>query len=647
MVGGDYQHLNPIVADFEFAPTKEVGGLPVVRCLAWKNLNTGEEGKHWVDALGRTPPSSFKGATLVAYAAKAELSCFKALGWPFPERVIDLFFLFKRQINGDPNCKDASLLAALSAYGLEHTKTIEQKKRLQWKAITPDSTGNELEAPSYNPNHRPYSDQEKAELLDYCFDDVIATAALFVAMQAQVQDVNALHWGSYAIAQTLIEMEGLPVDRAQYESLRRNKTALQKDAVADLLSNPRYRGVYVPSSDGYSWNQNGYVQLLNREGIASSLTAAGSPNTDEKILKELAAEYPVLEPIRQTRKVVTALRSLETDLDKDDCLRAYLSPFHTQTARNNPSSKVFIPAMPRAFQTLIKPPAGEAIGAFDFGAQEILIMAALSGDENMLRDYATGDPYTAFGLEVGIMPKGATKRSHPELRNACKVFNLAVSYQMSSASLAKRIQAEVPSLRFGELSASRYIALHKQRYAVYWDWVTGYTETGIIDGVISTASGWTSLVLPKKNLKFPRRFADINPRSIGNHPVQGTGSDVLREAAILLALGGARVCALIHDALLVRCQIEEVPRIDALVATTMKQAARDVLEDALAVSNRQLLPILPDMKVGNDGTGNPYGFGSWTLFPDHVSVDLESSKTSGARLIKYVREAYWGPEGLL
>ena len=183
---------------------------------------------------------------------------------------------------------------------------------------------------------------------------------------------------------------------------------------------------------------------------------------------------------------------------------------------------------------------------------------------------------------------------------------------------------------FGELSASRLIFLHRQRYATYWDWVERYIETGIIDGIISTASGWTALVRPKKNLKYPSRMADINVRSIGNHPIQGTGSDILREIAILTTRAGLRVCALIHDAIVVRCRIEEVPQIDVLPRSLMKQGARNVLEDALRATDPTLLPLLPDMQVGEDGKGSPWGYGTWTLFPDHVSVDLKSPKTAGA-----------------
>ena len=70
---------------------------------------------------------------------------------------------------------------------------------------------------------------------------------------------------------------------------------------------------------------------------------------------------------------------------------------------------------------------------------------------------------------------------------------------MTASTLARRIQAEVPTLAFGELSASRLIALDRQRYATYWEWSDRYIETGIIDGVVSTASGWTAAVCPKKS----------------------------------------------------------------------------------------------------------------------------------------------------
>ena len=104
-----------VVCDFEFAENEF--GFPVVRCVAFHDLTTGEQGTLWVDALRFIPPVFSGDYVMVAFAAKAELSCFMTLDWPFPPQVLDLFFLYKRVINGDPSNKGSGLFPALPATG--------------------------------------------------------------------------------------------------------------------------------------------------------------------------------------------------------------------------------------------------------------------------------------------------------------------------------------------------------------------------------------------------------------------------------------------------------------------------------------------------------------------------------------------------
>ena len=641
--------MKPVVIDFEFATGLD--GHPVVRCMAYHDLATGEQAALWING-SNVKPSCFDDpeTVLVAFAARAELSCFIKLGWKLPDRIIDLFFLHKLSINGDPSlAKGSSLISACQMRGIDHSKTIQQKQHLQYMAIDPDAVfieGNE--PPKYNPNHRPYTDAEKQELLLYCQDDVIATSQLFLAMQerGELNHPNLFHFGDFAIAQTYIELEGQPVHRAKYECFRRNKEQIQQDAINQLLSNPAYTGIYVlqVGSKVYSWSMDGFIDFLNRERIPWPQSLNGKPNFDERVLKEKAEEYPILEPIRQCRKMVTALRSLQTDLDSDDRLRVYLSPFHTQTGRNNPSSKAFIPAMPKAFSTLLRAPEGMAIGSFDYGAQEILIMAALSADANLLADYATGDPYTAFGLQTGVMPVGATKKTHPVLRNACKTFLLAIGYGMGALSLMRRINAKVPELPFDEISARRYIRLFEDRYSTYIHWRNRAVQTGYIDREITTACGWSAKVVAKPDKRDFSRPPKINSRSVGNHPVQGTGADILHYALVLLLKHRVRVFAPVHDAIMVLAPIERILEIDLLIAKLMKQAAREILEQTPELAERQI--PLPEMKVGEDGKGKDYPFGTWSLYPDCVKVDLNSPDTSGGALVRYIEEHYFAKEGL-
>ena len=55
----------------------------------------------------------------VAYYASAELGCHRALGWPMPARILDLFTEFRDRTNGLATPAGAGLLGALAYFGLD------------------------------------------------------------------------------------------------------------------------------------------------------------------------------------------------------------------------------------------------------------------------------------------------------------------------------------------------------------------------------------------------------------------------------------------------------------------------------------------------------------------------------------------------
>jgi hypothetical protein len=596
-----------VVTDCEFAENKL--GFPVVRCVAFHDLTTGEKGTLWADTLTSIPTVFTGDYAMVAFAAKAELSCFRVLGWPFPPEVLDLFFLYKRVINGDPGNKGSGLFPALASYRIGYRYNETQKHNFQMLAADLD--------------HQ-YTEKEKADLQAYCYEDVRATAELYLAMVEEGLPRNAYHWGEYVKAQTVMELEGLPVNRAKYECIRKNKEQLQHVVVDQLLADPRYAGVYQL----YSFNIKGFKEFLDREGIAWSRLSSGQLDTRDETIKAGAEIEPALVPIHETRKVLSALRGLNTPLCADDCLRCYTSPFHTATGRNNPSSKVFIPAMPRAFRQLLQPPEGEALLYFDFGQQEILIAAALSGDANLLATYAAKDPYIKFGHDSGVLKPDETKETAPAKRDACKAFLLAVSYGMQSDTLAKKINADVPGMHMTEFEASDLIYKHKRLFEIYWNWVGAYVEEALITGVTYTASGWAAHVMPKRNSKHPNRAPEINLRAIGNFPVQGTGSDILRVTCINLYRAGIRVAAPVHDAVFVRSKLDDIERVIAVTKQIMIDSAEEVLQCGV--------PIRVDCQT--------------TAYPEFYPADLDGKDgkkpASGAKLWRLIADKYFKPLGL-
>lgn len=603
---------NIVVVDFEFA--EDSIGWPIVRCLCYQDMATGEMVKLWADELTSSAPAAFTDpdTVLVTFAAKAELSCFRVLGWEFPDRVIDLFFMFKRVVNGDPNASGANLLSALSYYGLGHGFSSEEKHYYQMLAAQAD---------------KEYTPEERQQILDYCAEDVTATVQLYQAMQGECEHINVLHWGAFAKAQTYIEMEGIPVDRPRYECIQQNKDQLQRDAAGSLVSDPKYAGVYVfdEKTNVYKFSVAGFAAFVNREKIPwPRLRKTGVIDTSDETLKDQSELYPIVEPIRQTRKLISALRGLSKPLYADDCLRTYISPFHTATGRNNPSSKEFIPAMPRALRQLMRPLKDEALIYLDYGQQEILICAAMSGDQALMDTYRSDDPYVYFGHQSGVLLPHENKKNSPDKRNACKVFMLAVTYRMAAESLALAINAEVPSLNYTKFDADYLIYQHKNLYATYWEWSDRYILTELIEGFAYTAAGWSTMIAPKRQSKRPQDPKKINLRSVGNHPIQGTGSDILRNASIHLTRDHIRVCGLVHDAVIVRCHIDEVDGITARTKRIMIDAAEEVLQCGV--------PIRVD--------DHPVSY------PNRWAEDMDSPKTSGAALWRHIEQNYFGPRGI-
>jgi DNA polymerase I-like protein with 3'-5' exonuclease and polymerase domains len=194
--------------------------------------------------------------------------------------------------------------------------------------------------------------------------------------------------------------------------------------------------------------------------------------------------------------------------------------------------------------------------------------------------------------------------------------------------LAKKINADVPGMNMTEFEASDLIYKHKRLYEVYWNWVGAYVEEALIAGVAYTASGWAMHVMPKRNSKHPNWAPEINLRAIGNFPVQGTGSDILRATCINLYRAGIRVAAPVHDAVFVRCKLDQIEEVEASTKEIMIDSAEEVLQCGV--------PIRVDCQT--------------VAYPEFYPALLEGKNgkkpDSGAKLWLMIQQKYFRPLGL-
>jgi DNA polymerase I len=191
-----------IVADFEFEVSH--GERPVPVCAVAKELRAGRIHRIFLGDFGAAPPYATGSDVLfVAYYASAELGCYRALGWPMPERVLDLFCEFRNLTNGLPTPSGAGLLGALTYFGLNGMGASEKKELQQ-------AIGSGSWQGRYSPE----------EILDYCQADVLALERLLPVMLPKIDRPRALLRGRYMCAAAAMEWHGTPIDTTMLARLR-------------------------------------------------------------------------------------------------------------------------------------------------------------------------------------------------------------------------------------------------------------------------------------------------------------------------------------------------------------------------------------------------------------------------------------------
>ena len=520
--------------DFEF----EVGHgeRPVPICLVAKELCSGRTYRVFQSEFGAGPPyATGPDVLFVAYYASAELGCYKVLGWPTPERILDLFTEFRNLTNGLPPPAGASLLGALTYFGIDGIGANE-KKEMQ------TALGKGTWAGVYTPE----------EILNYCESDVLALERLLPAMEPNIDLPRALLRGRYMGAAATIEHNGVPIDTTTLELLREKWVSIQDQLIAAVDS--QYH-VY----EGRTFKQERFAKFLENRGIPWPRLESGTLDLEDGTFRQMAKAHLEISPLRELRHDLAELRLNDLAVGRDGRNRTILSAFRSRSGRNQPSNSKFIFGPSVWLRGLIKPPPGYAVAYIDWSQQEFGIAGALSGDSKMMDAYSSGDPYLTFAKQAQAVPADATKKSHPNERELFKQCVLATQYGMQAESLAARI-GQPP------IVARDLLRMHRETYRTFWAWSDAALDHAMLHGSLHTVFGWRVHVGEMSN-----------PRSLRNFPMQANGAEMLRVACCLGIERGVEICAPVHDAVLI-CAPEE--RLDADVETmrtAMVEASRAVL----------------------------------------------------------------------
>ncbi len=369
-----------------------------------------------------------------------------------------------------------------------------------------------------------------------------------------------------------VERTGVLIDTdllaAQSRELAERMLALERDAY-ELAGQPFNLG---------SPKQIGEV-LFGKLGMpVKRKTASGAPSTDEDVLQELAADYPLPARLLEHRSL-SKLKGTYTDK-----LPAMVNPdtgrVHTNFAQavavtgrlsSNDPNLQNIPvrtAEGRRIREAFVAPEGSRIVSADYSQIELRIMAHISADEGLLAAFRDErDVHRATAAEVfSTEPAEVTS----EQRRYAKVINFGLIYGMSAFGLAANLGIE-------RSAAQAYIERYFARYPGVKRYMDETRASARDKGYVETLFGRRVWLPDIRGGSGPRRAAA--ERQAINAPMQGTAADLVKLAMIAVQQAldaeakSTRMVLQVHDELVFEVPDDElawatdaVPRIMAGVA---------------------------------------------------------------------------------
>jgi hypothetical protein len=518
-----YTHevLTGVPKDQRKSKTVRNGNTVTPVCLCAKSLVRDQEWRVMAAPGAHNPLPMEPNVLYVCFAAPAEWSYFLAMGWDLPPTIIDLYAERMMQTCEEKESAGKrrgkryrpTLLREMANYGLDAMAAIrkEEMRELVMRGA-------------------PYTETERAAILDYCAEDVINTCQLFEAMVPELNIPYALTRGNFTRVVAWWQFNGIPVDTLAYQRLILHRNDLKASLIASVERDCGY-GVFAQQKDGsIRWNKKGFNTLVQRLGLQDEwpktpsgrdfMTADGDALPEnEKVFKQMASRFPYLEPLRQVRRFVTTLRCFELFIGDDNRCRVFPEPWWTNTGRANPRNSNFIFTLPKWTRPLIKPGPGQAIAYVDLKSAEVGIAAGLSGDVNMKKCYVDAvnggdDVYVGFAKLAGAIPPDGNRYTHPAQRKLYKTAMLATHYGQMAKSLAKKNGLPL-------WVAQDVCAKHKSIYARYWDWIDKEVVHAEAFGSMETRFGWRRPIFEQNvnaNALLNFRFRRVVQRFYGSRP---------------------------------------------------------------------------------------------------------------------------------
>jgi DNA polymerase I len=367
-------------------------------CFVAIEMRSGRVVRQWQDEFGPGPPYRIDGSALfVSYLSTAEFGCQIALGWPQPAATLDAYVEFRHHVNDGAaksedreNYRDQngervgfySLAGALLYFG-ENGIDTAHKREMRDRI---------LQGP-------PFSADERAQILEYCEDDVRALMQLVRHLAPTIRSLpHALARCNFTWALAQQERRGVPLDLARLDPTKEHWHELQ----LNLVREKDQFGIFEIVDGKPHWRRRRFAELVRANGWAWLTHADGTLDESQQAFRDMAGRYPV-ETLRELKYSLSKLRLNDLAVGADGRNRCLLGPYGTKTGRNAPSTTRFVFGPAKWLRFMVAPPPRRVIVHRDYMQQEVRIAALQSGDGALLAA-CDGDVYMGIANQLGFPP---------------------------------------------------------------------------------------------------------------------------------------------------------------------------------------------------------------------------------------------------
>ncbi|MEO7975717.1 DNA polymerase I [Flavobacterium sp.] len=313
-------------------------------------------------------------------------------------------------------------------------------------------------------------------------------------------------------------------------------------------------------------------------GAKQKKTKTGQYATGEDVLTYLANDNPIIKEILDWRQMVklqsTYILALPEQVDKKT-LRVHTDYMQTVAATgrlssNNPNLQNIPIRTERGRQirkAFVARDENHTLISADYSQIELRIIAALSGEENMIKAFQDGeDIHKATAAKVFNVPLDEVSR---EQRSNAKTVNFGIIYGVSAFGLSNQTS----------LSRSESATLIEAYYKTYPK-LKSYIQEQI---EFARENGYVQTILGRR-----RYLKDINSanaivrgaaeRNAVNAPIQGSAADVIKIAMINIHKKlkeenwKSKMLLQVHDELVFDVHNDELEKIQPIIKHEMENA---------------------------------------------------------------------------